>query len=98
MSQNAPTPATVLHVGGASPYDVVIGHTLAARLPDMLGESVQKVALLYAGGLGAIAQPVAEVLAAHYDVLALGLPDGEEAKTAEVASECWEALGEAGFT
>ncbi len=31
-------------------------------------------------------------------MLALPLPDGEAAKTAEVATQCWEALGRAGFT
>ena len=30
-------PATVLTVGGASPYDVVVGHDLTPRLPDVLG-------------------------------------------------------------
>jgi len=89
---------TVLHVGGAAPYDVVVGHGLAARLPAILGDSVQRVALLYAGDLGALAQPVLDVLVEHYDVLALGLPDGESTKTAAVAADCWEALGEKGFT
>ncbi|WP_110183308.1 3-dehydroquinate synthase [Nocardioides solisilvae] len=93
------TPAeTRLHVGGASPYDVLVGHDLADRLPGILGDGVQRVALLYAGELGALAQPVADVLAGRYDVLALGLPDGEATKTAAVAADCWEALGEAGFT
>lgn len=98
MSASSASEATVLHVGGASPYDVVVGHHLADRIPAMLGEGVTRVALLYAGPLGALAQPVADALAAHYDVLALGLPDGEEAKHAAVANDCWEALGEAGFT
>lgn len=89
---------TILHVGGASPYDVVVGHDLSGRLPDVLGESVQRVAVLYAGQLGQLVQPVVDALVDHYDVLALGLPDGEAAKTAPVASDCWEALGEAGFT
>jgi 3-dehydroquinate synthase len=89
---------TVLHVGGASPYDVVVGHDLSARLPGLLGESVERVAVLYAGSLGAIADPVVDQLVEHYDVLALGLPEGERAKTAPVAADCWEALGEAGFT
>jgi 3-dehydroquinate synthase len=93
-----PGPNTVLHVGGASPYDVVVGHDLAPCLAEVLGDGVQRVALLYAGSLGGLVQPVADALAAHYDVLALGLPDGEAAKTADVAAECWEALGEAGFT
>ncbi len=90
--------ATVLHVGGASPYDVVVGHDLGARLPDLLGESVERVAVLYAGSLGAVADPIVDALVEHYDVLALGLPEGERAKTAPVAADCWEALGEAGFT
>ncbi|MGZ6734400.1 MAG: 3-dehydroquinate synthase family protein, partial [Nocardioides sp.] len=93
---NAATPTTTIPVGTS--YDVVIGHDLADHLPAMLGEGVQRVALLYAGELGNLAEPVIDVLVEHYEVLALGLPDGEEAKTAAVANECWEALGEKGFT
>ena len=90
------TTPTTIAVGTS--YDVVIGRDLADRLPGMLGEGVQRVALLYAGELGNLAEPVIDVLVEHYEVLALGLPDGEEAKTAAVANECWEALGEKGFT
>lgn len=89
---------TVLHVGGASPYDVVVGRGLADRLPSVLGEGVQRVALLHAAELDELVQPVLEVLRPKYDVLALGLPSGEQAKSADVAFQCWEALGEAGFT
>ncbi len=35
---------------------------------------------------------------AERDLTVLMVPDGEEAKTAEVANSCWEALGEEGFT
>jgi 3-dehydroquinate synthase len=90
--------ATVLPVRGASPYDVVVGSALAGRLPGVLGPSVEQVALLFPGGLEETAQPVLDVLVEHYDVLALGLPDGERAKTAAVAADCWEGLGERGFT
>lgn len=89
-------PATTIRVGTS--YDVVIGRHLADRLPGMLGEGVQRVALLYAGELGQLAEPIVDVLVEHYEVLALGLPDGENAKTAPVANDCWEALGEKGFT
>ncbi len=89
---------TVLHVGGASPYDVVVGRKLADRLPGILGDKVQRVAFLHAAELDELAEPVLEVLRPSYDVLALGLPSGEATKAAEVAFECWEALGEAGFT
>ena len=90
--------ATVLPVRGASPYDVVVGSGLAGRLPGVLGPSVERVALLFPEGLEETAQPVLDVLVEQYDVLALGLPDGEQAKTAAVAADCWEALGERGFT
>jgi len=89
---------STIHVGGASPYDVVIGRDLADRLPEMLGDRVERVAFLYAGTLGALAEPVLDRLVERYEVLALGLPDGESAKTAAVAADCWEALGEKGFT
>lgn len=90
--------ATVLHVGGASPYDVVVGRGLADRLPALLGADVQRVALLHAAELTEPVGPVLDVLRSRYDVLALGLPPGERAKTAEVAAECWGSLGDAGFT
>lgn len=89
---------TTLHVGGASPYDVEIGRRLAGGLPGMLGDAVQRVALLYGAELAGLVNPVLEVLVPSYDVLALGLPAGEGAKTIEVAEQCWEALGEKGFT
>ncbi len=90
--------ATVLPVRGAAPYDVVVGHGLAGRLPGILGPGVERVALLFPGGLEETVQPVLDALVAEYDVLALGLPDGEKAKSAVVAADCWEALGERGFT
>ncbi|WP_183096288.1 3-dehydroquinate synthase [Nocardioides stalactiti] len=95
---NDTTTDTVLPVSGASPYDVVIGRGVAGRLPGLLGEGVQRVAFLHAAELTELAEPVLGVLREHYDVLALGLPAGEATKAAEVAFECWDALGEAGFT
>jgi 3-dehydroquinate synthase len=94
--------ASTIHVGGASPYDVVIGRGLEDLLPELLtglpGSPVERVAFLYAGTLGALAEPLLDRLVEHADVLALGLPEGESAKTAAVAHDCWEALGEKGFT
>lgn len=83
---------------GSGGYDVVVGTNLAGRLPGMLGAATQRVALLYAADLAEQAEQVLDVLRDHHDVLALGLPDGEHAKTAAVAADCWEALGESGFT
>jgi 3-dehydroquinate synthase len=89
---------TVLHVGGASPYDVVVGHGLAGRLPDILGPATQRVAVICPADLDPVVAPVLAALEASYDVLVLPLPEGEDAKTAAVAAGCWDALGAAGFT
>ncbi|KQT94531.1 3-dehydroquinate synthase [Marmoricola sp. Leaf446] len=89
--------ARVVHVGGASPYDVVIGHDVLDRLPGLLGPGVRRVALCHAPGLGDLVDRVRDQLDG-LEVLDLPLPDGEHAKTAVVAAEAWEALGEAGFT
>ena len=89
---------TVLHVAGESPYDVVVGHDLADRLPQMLGVGVQRVAVVFSDALAELVNPVLDSLAAAYDVMVLPIPDGERAKKAAVAASCWEALGDAGFT
>jgi 3-dehydroquinate synthase len=89
---------TVLRVAGESPYDVVVGHDLSERLPQMLGVGVQRVAVVFSDVLAELVRPVLDSLAAAYDVMVLPIPDGERAKKAAVAVSCWEALGDAGFT
>jgi 3-dehydroquinate synthase len=89
--------ATTLQVGGASPYDVVVGRDLLDRLPTVLGDAPQRVGLVHAASLGDLAHRARTALA-RYDVHLLPVPDGEHAKTAAVAAECWETLGRAGFT
>lgn len=88
---------TVLHVGGASPYDVVIGRGLAARLPALLGPAVERVAVICPERLEPFLDALVEPLDS-LEVLGIAVPDGEDAKSAEVATACWEALGETGFT
>src|SRR5215210_4212422 len=88
---------TVLHVAGASPYDVVVGHALGHRLPAMLAHPVARVAVVRPAGLGDVVESLLPALKT-YDVLDLTVPDGEAAKTADVAADCWRRLGEAGFT
>lgn len=98
MSEVAHAPATVLHVGGASPYDVVIGHGVSERVVGLLGEAPSRVALIVGEPLRELAAPLHEALSAHYAVTTIAVPEGEQAKAAATAVACWEALGEAGFT
>lgn len=88
---------TRLHVGGASPYDVVVGNGVLGELPRMLGERPAKVALIHPETLPGLAARVAAELG-DYEVLHLELPEGEIAKTGAVAMDAWERLGAAGFT
>jgi 3-dehydroquinate synthase len=63
----------------------------------MLGDGVQRVAVVRPQGLADVVASLRPALEG-YDVLDLEVPDGEAAKTADVAAACWERLGEAGFT
>jgi 3-dehydroquinate synthase len=89
--------ATTLHVGGASPYDVVVGRDLFDRLPGVLGDAPERVALVHSERMGDLAHQVRTVLRDR-EVLLITVPDGEEAKTSAEATRCWEALGQAEFT
>ncbi|GAB3446917.1 3-dehydroquinate synthase [Streptomonospora sediminis] len=92
--------ATRIGVGGAAePYDVVVGSGIFAELPELVGPRAEQVAVIHPAGLGELARPVAGALeSAGYTVLALPVPEGEAAKTAEVAAGLWSRLGQAGFT
>ena len=81
---------TTIHVATGAPYDVEVGAGVVERLPALLGPDVRRVALVHAPGL-TLDLP-------DHDVLDLEVPDGEAAKTASVVADCWERLGEAGFT
>ena len=82
---------TTVRVEADAPYDVVIGSGVLDAVPDLLGDRVRRVALVHADDLTVD-------LGGRYQVLDLPLPDGEAAKTADVAARCWEELGRAGFT
>jgi 3-dehydroquinate synthase len=88
----------VIRVATGSPYDVVVGDNLLGLLPGSLGTGVSRVGLVFPEDLGAPAARVRDLLATSYDVLDLAVLPGERAKTAAVAADCWERLGEAGFT
>ncbi|MGV9306672.1 3-dehydroquinate synthase [Nonomuraea sp. NPDC003727] len=91
--------ATRITVRGDSPYDVVVGTGVLGELPGLLGEGVRTVAVVHPATLPEISRPVCGALeAAGYDVVALPVPDGESAKTVEVAAQLWSAFGRYGIS
>ncbi len=88
-----------LRVGGAAPYDVVIGTGLLGELPVLLGDGVRKVAVIHPRALATTGEAIRQDLVAQgYDAHGIEVPDAEEAKLAPVASFCWQVLGQTGFT
>ncbi len=94
--------ATVIPVTGNTPqeaYDVVVGHALLGRLPQVLGERVRKVLVIHPRALRATGDAVREDLASNgMEALTAEIPDAEEGKHIQVASFCWEVLGKNDFT
>ena len=85
-------------VPGAVPYDVVIGPGAQAELGLVLA-GTSKAAVVHAPPLAALAGAVVETLqSAGVAAEAVAVPDGETAKTAEVAAGLWEEFGRLGLT
>ena len=89
---------SVIHVRAEREYDVVIGRGLLEHLGAML-LGAQRVAVVHPGALTVSAEAVRDDLQdLGFDVTLIEVPEAEDAKTAEVAAFCWEALGSQGFT
>ena len=89
---------TRIGVGGPAPYNVLVGTGLLHEVAPLLG-AASRVALIHAPTVRDRAAILrAELADAGFAVVAIEIPDGEQAKTLEVAGGCWAALGEAGFT
>jgi 3-dehydroquinate synthase len=72
---------------------VIVGVGILGELASLVPAGAQTVVLIYATGLGEIARPVCGALSkAGYTVHAEPVPDGEQAKTAEVAASLWSKL------
>ncbi|MFG1706803.1 3-dehydroquinate synthase [Nonomuraea sp. M3C6] len=91
--------ATRITVRGDSPYDVVVGTGVLAELGTLFKPGVRTVAVIHPSSLPEISSPVGAALReAGYEVVELPVPDGEQAKTIEVAAGLWSALGRHGVT
>ncbi|MGH3508131.1 MAG: 3-dehydroquinate synthase [Nocardioidaceae bacterium] len=93
------TLVTRIRVEAAAPYDVVVGSGLLGELGGLLGDGVRRVAVIHPQALSTTGLAIRDDLADQgYEAHAIEVPNGEEAKTAEVAAFCWTALGQVGFT
>ena len=82
----------------ASPYDVIVGTGLGARLPEVIGDAL-RVAVIHPEGLAAQGDACqASLVEAGYEAHAIEVPNEESAKTSDVAAFCWSVLGRSGFT
>jgi 3-dehydroquinate synthase len=90
---------TRIPVAGDAPYDVVVGRGLLGELRGLLGAQVEKVLVVHPRALRSTGEAVRDDLAAQGLTAVLAeVPDGEEAKSAEVAAFCWTVLGQSDFT
>ncbi|TWX40693.1 3-dehydroquinate synthase [Frigoribacterium sp. ACAM 257] len=93
------TDVTTIRVEGDAPYDVLVGHGVRARIPELLGPQTKKVLIVHAPTLGRKANELRDALVeAGLEALIAEVPDSEDAKRVEVAAFCWQVLGQADFT
>ena len=85
--------------GSDSAYDVVVGHGLLAELAGVLGPGVERVLVIHSRALAATGEAVRDGLGAHgFSAFIAEVPDGEAAKSAEVAASLWAVLGQCALT
>jgi 3-dehydroquinate synthase len=78
---------------GGLPYPVVVGVGILGELPGLVPKEASTVVVIHPESLGEIARPACGALrAAGLVVHAEPVPDGEAAKTIEVASGLWSRL------
>ncbi len=93
---------TRIHVGGTAgtgPYEVLVGRQLLGELP---ASSATRSSASRSSTPRRSPRPATrlrqDLADQGYEVVAIQVPNAEEAKTAEVAAYCWKALGQSGFT
>jgi len=91
-------PNRVIRVEVATPYDVIIGTGLLDSILRGLPTDSSNAALVHPPTLRATAEAVRDAIAdTGRTAVLIEVPDGEDAKSAEVAAFCWSVLGQSGF-
>jgi 3-dehydroquinate synthase len=93
------TEPTRIDVRAERPYPVLVGAGLLDALTGLLDPGTQRVAVIHPPTMIDLASRVVRRLTdAGLEPTRIDVPDGEAAKTADVAATCWAVLGQAGFT
>ncbi len=80
---------------GSPPYPVIVGVGILGELPGLIPEQARTVVVIHPEGLGEIARPVCGALtAAGLTVTTEPVPDGEAAKSIDVAAQLWSSLAD----
>ena len=82
-----------VHPSDGPPYPVVVGVGILGELPGLIPKDARTVVVIHPEGLGEIARPACGALkAAGLTVETEPVPDGENAKTIDVAARLWSSL------
>ena len=77
-------------------YDVHVGRGLLAQVPTLLPERARRVVIIHQPSLRQVAEQLQESIGqTGRKAFAAEIPDGEEAKTAQVAGFLWGVCGQA---
>ncbi|HEX4832124.1 MAG TPA: 3-dehydroquinate synthase [Trebonia sp.] len=90
---------TRIPVGGDAPYDVLVGTGILGALPSLVPARAQTVAIIHDERLGTLAKRAELALdAAGFSVVATAVPQGEAAKSIDVAGRLWSWLAQSTVT
>lgn len=91
---------SVIPVTAERTYDVTVGRgCVTVGLGEAIAETARRVAIIHPPTLRERAEQLRETIVSDdRSVIIVEVPDGERAKTHEVAAYCWQALGQSGFT
>jgi len=82
-----------VHPSDGPPYPVVVGVGILGELPGLIPKQARTVVVIHPEGLGEIVRPACGALkAAGLTVETEPVPDGESAKTIDVATRLWSSL------
>ncbi len=95
------TENTIISVTGETSYDIAVGRGLTSdqdMLLSALGSGVSQVLIVHPVSLREVAENLREELSGTLTALLAEIPDAEAGKRIEVASFCWQVLGQSDFT